>query len=157
MASKNPKRAVDQIRAKIADLKQQRRDVGNAPVSRDEAEAAIDRYLDEVAATYRDGRVLHGLITRGVVENFEASERPEAFAAFMFPDVIKRQLMAEIDQHLENGLTRGERNSELSDIDRKLAAAEREEENTIREAENDGLDITRRSDADPRVVLDLDK
>jgi hypothetical protein len=151
---KNPAEAVAQIRTRIADLKQQRRALTNAPVSKAEAEAAIDHHLADAAARYQG--VIDRLAQRGELHSLAAGDEPEAFAAFMFADPIKARLMAAVEPRLANGLDAGERARQITEMDQRIRAAEREEENPIAQAEADSLAITRRSDANPRIVLGLD-
>lgn len=151
---KNPADAVAKFRSQIADLKAERRALSNAPVSKAEAEASIDAYLTDAAKRYRG--VIDRLAQRGELHSLAANDEPEAFAAFMHGDQIKARLMTAVEPRLADGMDAGERERQITEIDTKILAAERDEEQTIQQAESEGLEITRRHDANPRVVLGLD-
>jgi hypothetical protein len=55
-----------------------------------------------------------------------------------------------------NGLDAAARKAEHDRLAREMLALEREEENVIASAEDAGLSMARRPDADPRAVLGLD-
>ena len=151
---KNPAEAIAKIRAQIADLKANRRALSNAPVSLAEAEASIDAYVADAAERYHG--VVDRLAQRGELHTLAVSDEPEAFAAFMHGDQIKARLMAAVKPRLTDGMDAGERARQIAEIDTKILAAERDEEQTIQQAESEGLEITRRADADPRIVLGLE-
>ena len=76
------------------------------------------------------------------------------------PEAIEEMLTKKIDEHLNEHAPRlpsAERPARLEQIQRDIRELELEEEAVIRAAEDDGIEILRRADADPLVVLGLDE
>lgn len=150
MARKAPDKRVAELRDEIVALKARRREISAAPVVDAEIKAALDEFIQRRAAEYRVSRITDPLARHGRINSLGA-ENMERFAAFFFGDVIRAALLDHVDIH--DGLSHDERARQLKDIDDQLFVAECREECAITEAENDGRPIERRSDADPRAVL----
>ncbi len=73
-------------------------------------------------------------------------------------DVLIAKLCAEVDAVADpaSALTAEQRRKENIRLDAEILRIEREEETLIVAAANEGTFITRRADADPRAVLELD-
>lgn len=86
-------------------------------------------------------RVENGMVDMGPVlaHLFGA----EGLAAILSPSLDRRG----------DGPTAAERATQIAEIERQLLAAEIEEERSVMAAEDAGVSVTRRADADPRAVL----
>ena len=84
---------------------------------------------------------------------------PDLLATFAWLDPTKllKRLNAEVDELSddEHALTDAQRAEQLAEIESDRLATEREEEHLIELAEGQGLNIARRTEADPRAVLGL--
>jgi hypothetical protein len=81
--------------------------------------------------------------------------------AVLLPDALVAWALRELDRQAEalggwNSLNAAARQAEHDRLSREMLALEREEEAVIAAAEDAGLSIARRPDADPRAVLGLD-
>lgn len=150
MARKSPDKRVTELRDDIIALKNRRREINAAPVVDAEIKAALDSFIKRRAGEYRVSRITEPLARRGRIGSLGA-ENVEQFAAFFFGDIIRDALLAHVDAG--DGLSHDDRTRQLDDIEEKLFAAERAEEQAIAQAEDEGHPIERRGDADPRAVL----
>lgn len=153
MAKKqNPAKAVADIRNTIDELKQQRIAAQRAPVTKAEAEAAIDRFIEHHADKYRSRGPLAELVGRGRLTTI--GDDFDAVMAFYFPSEVKSRLLSELDHELADGTDSGDRRSRIVELSDAILDQERQEEQIILEAEEQGLSIQRRADANPAAVLD---
>ena len=162
--------AVAAIREQRPAWAEQRRQAERAPVDRATAEARLEQ---EIASAARVGAYVHGgtlaspmYDPRARVGGLLSYRDPAAIggdprrlltAALcgLMPDVVRQVGRAAIAEHYRDGdgIPDAERAARLAEIDRQLAALERDEERMIRAADRDGQTIARRDDADPAVVL----
>jgi hypothetical protein len=72
-------------------------------------------------------------------------------------EALIQKIEAQIDEISDdqNALTAEQRNAQISEIDRDRLAIQREEEFWVSSAIDDGTNILRRPEADPRAVLGL--
>ena len=160
--------AIDEIRSRISGLKDSRVQVEQSSISKAEAMDRLDAWLADLR---EQGRVsTHCLMSRErsmptIIHDANVSELrrtvdmrgTSATLVFLFHDAVRKTLAAELEALYADepeaiaSSTYGQR---LSDLDRDLLALEMEEERLVRYAENAGVVIHRRPDADPRVLLE---
>lgn len=161
-AASDARTAIDEIRALRLRLLDERDAVAARPIPRSMAEAAIGDGLARVAREHLD------------TLNFAALLRPADGRSPRLPSLSTDQLLALLlvangdavaamlrDRLAETygddpGLEPGERDAECAALDRQIADVEMAEEAAIRDAEDAGLAILRRGDADPRATLASD-
>ncbi len=150
---------LDGIRAKIATLADQRDQVGDAPIPRQEAETKFVHLIAGVRDDWKHGSMPAGLADGSVIERTLAEwlGRPAAMCA-LFGDTIRDSLLKAYDELTAGatpGLPAAERRTRRAALDAEIYALEREEESVIELLEAEGVDIQRRPDADPRAALGL--
>ena len=119
-----------------------------------EADAAIDRFIDDQAENFRRSH-------RGLLASLRNAEDPRAeeispfqLAAVLDPDHMKVVLSAEVRARDDSaGISRAARKKAEADIAADMLQANIEEEHLLRQAAEVGIAIARRVDADPRAVL----
>ena len=149
---------LDGIRAKIAALVDERDEIADAAITRDEAarrfEHLIARVKDDAIMGLGPGSLRDG----GTEREFAEWLRRPGFLCEVFGDSIKAALLARFDALVDDapeGLAVGERRKRLTELDGKLYELERAEEDVIEQLEDQGVDVQRRPDADPRAALGL--
>ena len=158
------KSTVDETRTSLADLKAQRQAIAIAMPPQAEAEAFVDRFVDEVAAKRPfepSWLASPNAQTFGLMQTLLESDRQLGQAPLFFMlmgDTIRAALKAEVAKFYQGktpGLSAAERAAKLDQLDAEIFEREVEEEKLISEAEDAGLQVDRRPDADPVAVLGL--
>ncbi len=150
---------LNKIRGEIARLGEQRGEVAEAPIPRSEAEALIAAVVETLAEDPGLDPAPLGL-RNGTFNGDELQkmlERPIVLLA-LFPDAIKAYLIAQYEKAIgktKPGLPAAERRKRLAEIDAKIFELEVEEERLVEQLLADGVDVTRRPEADARAVLGL--
>jgi len=168
--------AVDDCREQIAGLRSERARVAAAPRPASEILADIDEALDGLATAAIDRLQLHRLIGRKAPAEIRVPLAPgrdlaeqyvntEVAARTLFGLIIaaareplRAVLAGQIEDRLDGRecLTDTEIEARVSEIDRLILAAELSEEAATRTLEAAGIEVQRRGDADPLVVLAAD-
>ena len=160
----DPFSAVEALRAEILLAKAELRDLGNAPIPRADAEAALD------ASIARFARKGVGDLTANLAQLVRPKAHPEftpnlpvdsvlALLVAVAPDAIRAAVVSELDvvyansKDLPNLPTRKAREARATELMAILAKNELAEEGLIRALESAGLTIARRADASPAAVL----
>lgn len=162
---------VDELRDRLAALREERDQVLAAPVPEAEALRDLDRWLDHVEASA--GLPVRGFMHGGEWPNLAVVLRPgqktvdaspaidQLFALMVATNrpAIRALMAAAIADEYEGQapLDADARASRLREIDGDLDRLEKVEEVLIRQAEALGLPILRRGDARPEVVLAADE
>ena len=147
------------LRAKIATLADQRDQVGDAPIPRQEAETKFVHLIAGVRDDWKHGSMPAGLADGSVIERTLAEwlGRPAAMCA-LFGDTIRDSLLKHYDE-LTAGATPGlpatERRQRLTELDGQIYQLEQQEELLIEALEEQGVDVIRRPDASPHAALGL--
>ncbi len=129
-------------------------------MSRADAEARIDAVLGNVPNDELLDPSPAGLTT-GTVNQAELQTmlgRPALLVA-AFTDQIREYLIRVYDTQIGDqkpGLPAGQRDARLREIDAKLLELGIAEETLISGLEDQGVDVIRRPDADPRIALGID-
>lgn len=160
---------VELEREKIAGLQAERREIEAAPVPRAEAAANVCEFIALRSAQFDTSLTLSSLITSGarperldmIVQTMAVSidSIMQGLLCRTIPEAIETMLMQAVDAHFvehPSGLSKSERPARLAELDAAILKHGQREETLIRQAETAGLEIVRRADADPLVVLGLD-
>ena len=153
------------LRDQIAALVDERADLENAPIPRQEAEANIAALIDApYSDTLHKGRIDLDPAPAGLLDGsfsssslLEMFERPGMFRA-LFPDAVSKYLLSIYDKEIGDrkpGLPMAERRQRLTELDGEIYALETQEEAVIELLEADGVDIQRRPDASAAAALGL--
>ena len=152
------RRKLIKLREEIATLKSERLQVAGARVDFATALGRVRRYVEHLGRGYaprvtafmgHEERSPPDLITRG---------EPGEFLAWAIGDTLSARLEAELRELYAGvplALSSEERIRRLADLDARLLAAEREEEDVVCKLLAEGIDVSRRVDADVRVLLDV--
>ena len=156
--------SIDRLRVDISALKQQREAIASAPLPLPDALAGLRAHLDhlaEQAASDLNGIAISaagGAAPSAYLALWPQRNPLQLIAALARPQV-EEALAGVVERHYRDngltGLTPAERDAQLAEIDQRITALEHEEEQTILQAEELGLAIPRRADADPATVLGL--
>lgn len=148
---------VDRIRGEIARLKETREAVMGGQRSLAEAEAMLDEALDRIAARFNPSAtaLLNPETTvADFVVGYGTTDTPTEMLVWLHRDALKARFMSAMKDAAEPGaVTAEDRRERVAKIDAQLFDLEQQEERLIEEAEEAGIEITRRPDADPRAVL----
>ncbi|RDD63824.1 hypothetical protein [Ferruginivarius sediminum] len=154
---------LDEIRGRIAELEAQRADIEAQPVSRDEALAALDRWIHAEAAKFANdlsiGSLLNGDPRARLYAIGWGSQHIDwtpTLCALM-PDTVRAYYVDQIDAELaeREPLSAEQRQQRRAEIDGELFRLAQEEERIITAMQARGEAVQRRGDADPRAVLGL--
>jgi len=147
-----------QIRDQIAALVDQRDEVDDAAITREEAEARFDHLICRVKDDAIMGLGPGSLRDGGSEREFSEWLARPGFLCELFATEIKSALLARFDAAVGDGpagLPAVERRKRLTELDGEIFGLERQEESVIELLEADGADIQRRPDADPAAALGL--
>jgi hypothetical protein len=149
-------RDIDSIREQIEKRKAERQHVAVLPVAKDIALAK----LEEIVTSARNDKdasivgVAQALRVPGSVPWIDAIFNTQRIRSLV-AESLRTAVAAEIARAdaKQPGITDGDREQQLKAIDEDLLHLELVEESIIRAAEESGMKIPRRPDADPRAVL----
>ena len=162
---------VDELRARLAALREERAQVEAAPVLEAEALRDLDRWLDgvEASAGLPVRGFMHGgpwpslaVVLRPGQKILDASPAVDQLFSLMVATnrpAIRALMAAAIADEYENQtpLSADARAARLAEIDAELDRQEKVEEQLIRQAEGLGLPILRRADVRPVIALAPDR
>ena len=173
--TKDPTKEVAKVREQIVALQHEREQLEHAPISKSEARDRVEAFVTTCATRWRpnlgpfvnasDRADTFELVPgqfRGHLHDGHALADDRAAVAVALcrfaPTLVKSQLLKAVDAHIgESGISAEARAERLAAIDGELDALEISEEQLIRTAEAQGLELPRRADARPELVLgDLD-
>lgn len=147
------KAAIEAVREKIADV--QLREL--APLRKQSQLQAVSEYLTRLAAGAAENRVDARGNARVMWAEDMVAGKDDVLGLLAFA-LGPEQLLAAFSRDLElepepaDALSSGERDKRISELSDSLLSLERREEGLMRAAQ-DGIDVLRRGDADPRCVL----
>lgn len=164
------------LRHQIEVLREQRARVETAPLSASETRQRIHKLLDAERQDF-ERRLAYGLSAAArpgariadvdlLTLTCRSERDPDAgvtkqradlagLITFLMGDELRSRLDPVIDALADGGISSSERSERIAEIDAKIHAAETREEELIDEAERAGMQIARRADADPAVVLEV--
>ena len=147
------------LQAKIVQFQEKRAKIERASVPRDEALTKIELTISHNASLVPPA---YGDLLCPDANAAALDLAPNGYVAAalcsLFPNLIREKLIAEVDRRLEerpSGLPTAERPAALAEIDAAIRKFGVEEEQIITEAEAAGIELDRRGDADPRIVLSV--
>jgi hypothetical protein len=166
------RQSVAGVREQIGGLKADRERISSLPIPFDEAAAGLDERIGSLVSKYRAdwaiGRLPYADRELADIEiaptlGIDVIGDPLVVALVFFSaDQIRDRLKKELRQQyakLEKAgampMATAERVAALVKIDESIREAELEEESLITEAEEIGLSIARREDADPAIFLEV--
>ncbi len=167
---------IDAIRTKIAAV-QEKIEVSLVDrLTRAEAADRISQWVDDQAASVDVGGIVDEFCRRGrpndrwghftaIVEEgghsftgqFGAAEIAP-YICWMGPEAVKAKLIAALDEHADNICCPDDKAHARKDhaaLKDELLKLEREEERVISEAEIAGFNVSRRPDARPEIILEV--
>jgi hypothetical protein len=159
-------RDIDGLREQLDKLKSERDRVAALPVTKAMAIERLDEWVKDLRGNSRAG--VDGLVATMMAPqktgwiNFLHGSLDAYYNArleWALADHIREKLAAKIEAAYAGGITGiedAERERQLARIDADIADCEAAEETMIRAAQEAGITIARRSDADPRAVLARD-
>lgn len=151
--------SVDDIRAALGAKKTEREGIAEAPPSRAELGECLDRAID--AAGERAERIMSSRVQSSDYHTESLlTARVEGDRVNLLPTMIAvlgvdavRQGLSRFVERAEDGPSPAERAERLAAIDAELLDLEMAEERAVRVLETEGVEIIRRGDANPAVVL----
>ncbi len=147
-----------QIRDQITALVDQRAEIADAAITRQEAAARFDHLIARIQDDAIKGMGPSSLRNGGDERTVgEWLGRP-GFLCEVFPDQIKAALLARFDAEVGDapeGLPSVERAKRLAALAGEIYELEQAEESIIEALEADGIDVQRRPDASPHAQLGL--
>jgi hypothetical protein len=160
--------AIEYVREAISETQVKAKEVLRAPVTAADAKKAARQQISQLAEMgrprvtqllARGGKIewpvlsLHGVKTDGYIPQVTDVT---ALVAWFTKDKLIERIEKEIDaQNDGDGLSADDRKFKLMELAETKLALEREEESLITQADEKGIEIARRPDADPRAVLGL--
>ena len=170
---------IQKLRDQIQQLNEEVEWVSTAPVTREELKERVLAWVDSMATRAEsaaiglndlrsprphtfNGADLLKVETRVVSIEGKTGVSPLKFSlapqlTWLLGDAIKDSLLAKVDaMDYVPGLPMDERPARLAQLKQELRALEQKEEALICEAEANNLQIYRRADADPAVILNYD-
>ena len=154
------------LRSEITRLQAQRAELQNSAIPKAEALQRLDDWIEHEQQQYqsqhayqfsnRDDKRISALIHHANAGRHIVSfGNVEKALIWLFPDVIRTRLAAEIEAYYEDkaGVPDDECAEQLAAIDAELLQKETEEEKLIDSAEAQGIHFPRRRDADPRALV----
>lgn len=161
-AKKTDETKLEEIRQRVRDLQAERDDLNRRPVSREEAIAALDRWLQDQRDEHWRETNVNGLLKGSAnlslhVTRFTGDRDFAPLLAAAIPDSLRAYYVERIDAALAERapMSTAERQHRASEIDGELYRLEAEEEQIVRRLNADGERVVRRGDQDPRTVLGL--
>lgn len=161
---------IDAIRQTIADTKSRLAALDTDPLPIEDAIRAADQAVDQLASRV-EIRGMAGRFfapTKGIIDDpvrwmsgaLDPAGQTRAdlgpILAFVVPGMLKGALKLAIEQHataVTPGLPLAKRPAERLRLEKELLSHEREEERLICAAESAGVEVFRRADLNPAVVL----
>ncbi|OOY21030.1 hypothetical protein BMI86_00065 [Thioclava sp. DLFJ5-1] len=149
---------VEQARTTVYRFKSELAELNNAAPPEKAITAALDAALDRLADRGREALPVRGLVAPAGAPNWKP-ELSDADLLGLVVAVARDQVRALVIEKAEvalgsrKSLSPAERAKKVEAVKAKLLAAELEEESLIRAADDGGIEVLRRADADPRATL----
>ena len=159
------KQRIDDLRIKIHKARLDINRVEHASLTKAEAIKRLDAWIDHQANDYNAQgavanfiRVDSGGFSDGLTV-FSSDDGQETELApllcFLMGDMVRASMIRAFDMFdFSNSLKNTERTKMMAEMEKAIITLEKREEAMITQAEADGIQIDRRSDANPAVVLE---
>lgn len=156
---------VAKLREEVPVLRRQIEQLDDAKLSKAEALRRVDEFLQSLRERHdlpaysftEPGSTFPRLVQcESFANSRETADAVESLLAWLFPTVLREVLAARIEEAYVDGdgIDATQRQAKLASARKKLLDLEIEEERLILRAEEAGLTIHRRHDADPRALLE---
>lgn len=154
---------VSKIRDSISDIKAVIREVQTAPVTEAEAHERIENAIRAWGSLFDSSWIGMNLVeANGGTPDYLIMERamvgnvsPAVLLAAVAPEPLRLMMRDSIKPYVGGGITAEERESRIAELEKQLYELEVEEEQLISKLEDDGVEIYRRHDIDPSIVLSV--
>lgn len=160
--SKNLPKEIEAIRSQIAQLKNELHQLRHAPIHPDDLPARVAEVVKTLAARVDEG-TLGALVAASTPPGNQddplravcyVSDQPGILHAWINPADLTKKLTALARPHATGTVPMAERPQLQADLERRLFGLEVAEEKAICEAESAGIEVFRRADLDPAIVLE---
>jgi hypothetical protein len=152
------RKELEGIRGKIAAAKEQLAAAEDQRVPREQADQQLERLI---ANKTNDGRLAVRYLADGQAMPYLDGRSTFALLCWLDPDMVRARFLAELDQIYNDGnpgVESSVRIEQQRKLTREIFDLEVAEEQLIVRAEESGLRLTRRGDADPAAILEaIDK
>lgn len=153
---------LDAIRAKVTATKAALADLDRQPIAPQDVEHRVDQVVQHLAermdtswlgralasADYQPGST-EDILAEAVI----GGRHPGPILTLLFPDLLRDRLVNLIAEHADGSIPLAQRPAERQRLEQDLFDAEVDEERLVIACEQAGLDVLRRVDCDPSVVL----
>ncbi|MDN3518315.1 hypothetical protein QWY84_11890 [Aquisalimonas lutea] len=163
--SNDPRQAVQSVREQIQTTRRERERLAEAPLTKDEVAERVDSWLTEQASRARIDLLASDFAAPGrregnpfrlpVRRGDQSSVDVGPLMASLFRDQVREAILQELPED-DGAVAMAERPGKLAELEKKIRELERHEENLIVEAEAAGVEIQRRPDASPDVILNVE-
>jgi hypothetical protein len=150
---------IDTLRSQIAKLKNELHALKYMPIHPDDVSARVAEVVKELAAGLNE-RLLGDLVCAPQADDdifsraCYVSDQPGILHAWIDPAGLTKKLTTLARPHATGTVPMAERPQLQADLERRLFEAETAEEALVVQAEAAGLEIFRRPDIDPAIVLE---
>ncbi|MDT0496844.1 hypothetical protein RM530_05635 [Algiphilus sp. W345] len=158
-ASRDFHDAINRHRRRLVEIAAEHGKIADAHCSKDEAFLRIDDYVDSLVSRANADSLLHKF-TYPALANPELGDKfrndPLQLAAWLDPESIRTKLRDEVERLYKSdsfALTVNDRQRQEAALDAERRKIEIAEERLIIAAEQAGIVISRRPDADPEALL----
>jgi hypothetical protein len=149
--------AIDATRNQISSLQGQLAVVKAAPLPVEDQRQSVAAYVEKMGQLARPAVsiVKDGAVRVGFRDVFVEPEQVLSLLAWLAPDLVRNALTSVLESQprVVGAMPASERLQRVAELEDKLLELERQEEASIEHAAKQGLDILRRVDASPPVVL----
>ncbi|QXP90013.1 hypothetical protein [Methylococcus capsulatus] len=162
--SKNLLKGIETVRAQIAQLKSELSALRVMPIHPDDLPARVAEVVKTLSARV-DEATLGALVAASTPPGNQddplrlacyVSDQPGILHAWLNPTDLTKKLTALARPHATGTVPMAERPQLQADLERRLFEAETAEEALVVQAEAAGIEIFRRPDIDPSIVLAAD-
>ncbi|MGE0082451.1 MAG: hypothetical protein AB7U81_14260 [Thiohalomonadaceae bacterium] len=161
---------LERVRSQIADLKARRDQVANARLPKAEVLARLNEFVDSEAAGFDaawhfvnpasspDARMIDitGFEIGVSGEGHHRAADAGGLLCWLMGDVVKKRLAELVNAaDFSDAVPADKRAGMLRDLDEQIHALEIQEEALITDADAAGIELARRADCDPAIVLEV--
>jgi hypothetical protein len=151
--------AIENVRREIGSVQGQLAVIRAAPLPVEDQRQAVAAYVERLAQTARPfaSVVQNGTLRLGFKDVLIEPEQTLALLAWIDPEKVRDALtgLLEAQPPRIGAMPASERIARVAELEKTLCELERAEESMIERAGKLGIDVLRRTDADPRAVLGL--
>jgi len=155
--------ALESIRQQITGIRQQIAEITGQPLTAAEIEDAVNRAVDGWASRVDAGwlgiNIANGRAVDPAMLTTAAAGEEDKLAcllAWLHADALKEKLLSASLPFASDGMTLAARAERVRELEGELHEVEAAEEHMVCALEARGLDVYRRPDADPSIVLGID-